>query len=210
MRVEEAGELRGDLGHQLAGDRDEPVTQGAAEPESAPTHRPLISGLGAVGVEEHRPRLRLDPEFVGGAPHRRPVTGPGRFGNECLFGGGESGGVGVGPGAVEFADDRGCGIRPDLTPSQRRRHGREPSPAGLAREPVAQAGGRTETDASARFGPGHLGDPLEQLDRGPAPLAGRQPCIAELGTRPLRDLTRDRDPVRIDDPTQRLEHACID
>ena len=93
VRVEEPGEFRRDLGHEVAGDRHESVA-GPTEADPATSHRPLVVGFAAVLVEERGPRLRLHAQLVGGAPHRCAVAAAGRLGDERLLGGRERGRVG--------------------------------------------------------------------------------------------------------------------
>ena len=156
-------------------------------------------------VEERRPRLRLDAQFVGGAAHRRAVAAAGRLGDERLLGRRERSRVGDRAGAVEFADDRARGIRPELTCGERRRDERERGLDALAREPRARTRGRPERDAPAHLGGGGLRHPLEEFGGGAASASRRQALVAELDARPLGDLAGAGRAVGVDESPERLE-----
>ncbi len=151
-----------DLGHQVSANGDEPVA-GPPEAHPAPKHRPFVVGLGAVLVEERRPRLRLHPQFVGAGAHRARVAGAEGGGNEFALGGRERGRVGDAPGPIELADDRARSIGPEVAVGERGRDARELGLERLAGEPDPAAGRRPERDAPPRLGTRHLGHPLDEL-----------------------------------------------
>ena len=63
-RVGDALQLRGDVGEEVAADRDHPVA-GAAEGESAAERDVALVGFGAVLVERGRPHLGVHPQHIG-------------------------------------------------------------------------------------------------------------------------------------------------
>ena len=195
-------------GMSSPGDRDESVAR-SAESEPSAAHRPLVVGFAAVLVEEGGPRLRLHPQLVGGAAHRRPVAAAGRLGDERLLGGRERGRVGDGAGAVEFADDRARGIGAQLARRERSRHLREHRLDRLTREARARPGGRPQRDAPTRLERRDLRHPLDELDRRAAPHAGREALIAELDAGPLGDLAGEGRAMRVDEPAERLERTQV-
>ena len=90
-------------------------------------------------------------------------------------------------GAIEFADDRARGIRPEVARGERRRDERERGLDRLAGEPDARPGGRPERDAPARLERRDLRHPLDEL-------GGRAatPCASTGAGRPARRATARR------------------
>ena len=179
VRVEESGELRGDLGHELAGDGDESVAC-PAEAEPAAAHRPSSSGSRPSWSRnvDHACACTRNSSAVHrtGAPSPRPVASA----TSACSAVANDGRVGDRAGAVEFADDRARGIACPTRPRRARRDVREHRLDRLTGEARARPGGRPERDAPTRLERRDLRHPLDELDRRAAPHAGREALIAEL------------------------------
>ncbi|KRC61375.1 hypothetical protein ASE14_10840 [Agromyces sp. Root81] len=206
MGVEEAGQFRGDLGQQFARHGDESISC-PPDTEAPSAHRPLVVGFGAVLIEEGRPGARLHGHLVGRAPNRRALPVTRRLLDEGMLCGVESCRVGDRAGAAELADDgvrdieaqnpvckRGCEVW------MLRRH-------GLTGQAGAAPGRHPDGDAATRLGPRDLRDALDQLGRGPAPLARRQSLTVELDPTAFGDFTGEHGAVRVEQSPDALECA---
>jgi hypothetical protein len=110
--VEESLELPGDLGEELAAERNQPVAADA-QSHSAPTQGARLTGLRAVLVEVHRPYRSLVAQIIGRGCGTAARALSARGGGE-LFVGRESRGLGTGRG-VEGADHAAERIDPERT-----------------------------------------------------------------------------------------------